>query len=251
MRDMADPLPPTAEPAAPNPRALRAEGLSLDLGGRRVIDGVDLALPPRGVTLLMGPSGAGKSLLLRLIHGLLPPSAGRVAWGGAPISPEIRRRQAMVFQKAVLLRRSAAANIDFVLRARGRRDPARREALLAHVGLEGRGRQPARLLSGGEQQRLALARALALEPEVLLLDEPTASLDPASVLRIETVVRDIRDRGAKVIFVSHDVAQARRLADDVAFLHKGRLAEHAPAGRFFRVPGARAARDYLDGRLVV
>ena len=199
--------------------------------------------------MVMGPNGAGKSLLLKLLHGLMQPTAGRIDWGGlAPA--EVTARQALVFQKPVLLRRSVAANIDFVLRSR-MKDPARRDALLDHVGLAHKAGQPARLLSGGEAQRLALARALATDPEVLFLDEPTASLDPASVLAIESIVHEARDRGVRIIFVSHEIGQARRMADDVVFLHGGRVVEHSPADRFFSAPQSDAARDYLSGRIVV
>ena len=157
----------------------------------------------------------------------------------------------MVFQRPVLLRRSVAANIHFVLKLR--RQPAleRTGPILREVGLEAQADQPARLLSGGEQQRLSLARALALDPAVLFLDEPTASLDPASTAAIEAIVKKIHQRGTKVIFVTHDVGQARRLANDVVFLDRGRLAEHAPAGEFFDNPASRVACDYLAGRLFV
>ena len=167
------------------------------------------------------------------------------------MSKEIRRRQAMVFQRAVLLRRSAAANIDFALKLRGAADPARRDALLAHVGLLDKALQPARLLSGGEQQRLALARALATEPQVLFLDEPTAHLDPASTQMIETLVADAKARGVKIVFVTHDVGQAKRTADEIVFLHRGRIVERAPAAQFFSHPTSEAARGYLEGRIVL
>jgi tungstate transport system ATP-binding protein len=157
----------------------------------------------------------------------------------------------MVFQRAVLLRRSVAANIDFVLRLKGTATSERRDEILEHVGLLDHARQPARLLSGGEQQRLALARALALEPEVLFLDEPTASLDPASVQMIEQIVSAAHRRGTKIIFVTHDLGQAKRLADEVVFLHRGRLSEHTPARRFLTNPSSEAARAYLDGRIVL
>lgn len=230
---------------------LTVRDLRYAAAGTCLIDGVELTLGTREITVIMGPNGAGKSLLLRLLHGLIPPSAGAVLWNGVPLGPEVRRRQAMVFQKPVLLRRSVAANVDFVLRARGGGDAGRRDALLRHVGLESRAGQPARLLSGGEQQRLALARALATGPDVLFLDEPTASLDPASVLKIEEIVKATCAAGTKVVFVTHDIGQARRLAGDVVFLDGGRVAEHAPADRFFDAPATRAARDYLAGRLVL
>jgi len=230
---------------------LRLEGLMLDIAGKRLVDGVDLTLAGHTFTMVMGPNGAGKSLLLRMLHGLLTPTAGRIDWGGLGMSDAIRARQAMVFQRPVLLRRSVAENIDFVLRVKKRPDRERRDAILEHVGLQDHARQPARLLSGGEQQRLALARALVIEPEVLFLDEPTASLDPASVLMIEEIVMDAHRRGTKIIFISHDLGQARRLGDEIVFLHRGRLSEHTPARRFFTSPSSEAARAYLEGRIVL
>ena len=236
------------------PGALRLDGLTLQVAGKTLVDIEKLSLEPRSVTVVMGPNGAGKSLFLRLVHGLIPPTSGWVSWGEVACGEATRSTQAMVFQKPVLLRRSVAANIDFVLRRRAgakaeRR--ARRDELLARVGLAGRAEQPARLLSGGEQQRLALARALATRPKVLLLDEPTASLDPASVQMIEQIVLAASAEETKVIFVTHDVGQARRLADDVAFLHHGRLIEHRPASEFFSSPTSEAANAYLAGRIVL
>lgn len=230
---------------------LAVEGLRYEVRGARLIDGVDLRLEDPGVTVVMGPNGAGKSLLLRLMHGLLEPTAGRVRWNGATVDEAVRRRQALVFQRPVLLRRSVRANIEFVLRLRPGNKPQPAMHWLEHVGLADRAEQPARRLSGGEQQRLAMARALALEPEVLLMDEPTASLDPASVATIEALVGEARQAGTKVVFVTHDIGQARRLADDVVFLHRGRLVEHTAAETFFEQPVSTAARDYLAGRLVL
>jgi len=237
--------------AVPPILPLRATRVTLEIGGRRLVDGIDLTLASNGFTAVMGPTGAGKSLLLRLLHGLLEPTAGEIRWGGAPMSEALRLRQAMVFQKPVLLRRSVAANVDFVLRLKGPANHERRDEILARVGLLDHARQPARLLSGGEQQRLALARALAVDPEVLFLDEPTASLDPASVLMIEEIVSDAQARGAKIIFITHDVGQAKRLADEVVFLNRGRLVEHTPAKRFFTDPSSEVAQAYLEGRIVL
>jgi tungstate transport system ATP-binding protein len=230
---------------------LHADGLTLAVGEKRLVDGIGLTLAAHTLTVVMGPNGAGKSVLLRLLHGLLQPTAGTIRWGGVPMCEAVRRRQAMVFQRPVLLRRSVAANIDFVLGLNGPATRDRRDQLLDHVGLLDFAQQPARVLSGGEQQRLALARALAVEPEVLFLDEPTASLDPASVAMIEDIVLAAHRRGTKIIFVTHDLGQAKRLADEVLFLHRGRLCEHAIANRFFSNPASAAARDYLDGRIVL
>ena len=154
----------------------------------------------------------------------------------------------MVFQKPVLLRRTVAANITFALGAAGR-PRADLPVLLDRAGLSEKAAQPARTLSGGEQQRLALVRALAVRPQILFLDEPTASLDPAATLLIETILRDVSADGAKVIMVTHDIAQARRLAGDIVFCHGGRVAETGPAHRVLREPGTEEAGDFLAGRL--
>ncbi|MEO1292120.1 MAG: ATP-binding cassette domain-containing protein [Pseudomonadota bacterium] len=232
---------------------LRLTGLRYETDGRCLIDIADLALPSTGITVLMGPNGAGKSLLLRLIHGLLAPTGGEIRWRGAPLDDAARCSQAMVFQRPTLLRRSVAANLDFAM-PRGLSRAERRgrcDRLLSDVGLDDRGHAPARSLSGGEQQRLALARALAGTPDVLLLDEPTANLDPTSVAMIEAIVRRVAAAGIAVIFVTHDIAQARRLGDRAVFLHQGRVAEAAPAETFFSAPRSAAARAYLRGELVL
>lgn len=226
-------------------------GLVFEAAGKRLIDEIELMIPARLLTVVMGPNGAGKSLLLRLLHGLIEPSAGQVLWGGEPINEAVRKRQAMVFQRPVLLRRSVAANIRFVLKIRGSAGTERCQELLRHAGLEAQSEQPARLLSGGEQQRLALVRALAMNPEVLFLDEPTASLDPASTAAIEAMVSEAHECGTKVIFVTHDLGQARRLADEIVFLHRGRLMERTPAPQFFEQPASRQAREYLEGQLIL
>jgi tungstate transport system ATP-binding protein len=218
---------------------LELRRLSYEANGKRVINHLDLTIDEPGVTVVMGPNGAGKSVLLRLMHGLIAPTGGEVFWGGKRLDRELKRRQAMVFQKPVLLRRSAAANIWHALGLRGiaRGDRAIRvgEALKL-AGLENCAATPARVLSGGEQQRLCLARALSLEPDILLLDEPTASLDPASTLAIEELLIDAQSRGIKIIVVTHDVGQARRLARDVIFLHHGQVVEHQSTKGLFDQP---------------
>lgn len=239
----------TGHDLAPDSSGLETRALGLDLGGATRLRDITVSLAPTGITVLMGPNGAGKSLLLRVLHGLIPPSRGRVSWRGAAPGPALTRRQALVFQRPVLLRRTAAANLDFVLSARGRPDAGVRDAALDRVGLLHHARTPARRLSGGEQQRLALARALLTRPEVLFLDEPTAHLDPGATAMIESIVRDAATQGIKVLFVTHDPGQARRLATDVVFLHLGAVAEHAPATRFLDAPVHSAAADFLAGRL--
>jgi tungstate transport system ATP-binding protein len=234
------------------PLPLRLEGVCFEAGGQRLIDGLTLALEPGVRTVILGPNGAGKSLLLRLCHGLIRPTAGTVRWSwGDPA--KLRRAQAFVFQRAVLLRRSAAANIAYALAVNGVPRAERRErvrAALAQVGLDRLADRPARVLSGGEQQRLALARAWALEPKVLFLDEPTANLDPAATRVIEAVVAAMQARGVKIVMTTHDLGQARRHADEIVFLHKGRLIEHADAARFFMLPGTPEARAFVAGELL-
>jgi tungstate transport system ATP-binding protein len=228
--------------------------LSFEVAGRRLIDGFDLTITETGISIIMGPNGAGKSVLLRLMHGLIAPTEGTILWAGMPMNRQIMRRQAMVFQKPVLLRRSAAANITYALGLRGvgrRERNSRTLQALELADLEQHAFTPARVLSGGEQQRLCLARALSLEPDILFLDEPTASLDPVSTLAIERLLLDAKHRGIKVILVTHDVGQARRLAQDVVFLHHGRVIEHQPAPRFFEQPASDTARAFIAGGLVL
>jgi len=244
--------PPVIEASAPateRSRGLSARALTLELSGARLLDRIDLTLPPSGISMVLGANGAGKSLLLRLMHGLLPATSGEIRWNGQPLSKAVRRRQAMVFQSPALLRRSASANIRFALRHRRLDRPGRCDELLAMAGLSDKAWQPARLLSGGERQRLAMARALAQAPEILFLDEPTASLDPSSTLAVEQLIRLVANGGTKVVMVSHDLGQARRLADDIAFLQRGRLTEHTPAAMFFAAPRSHAGRGYIDGRV--
>ena len=231
---------------------IQASRLVLERGGRRIIDDIDLVVDKGGVSGIMGPNGAGKSVLLRLLTGLLKPDAGTVSWAGARPDRARAPSVGMVFQKPVLLRRSALANVRYVLRAGGRAERTRlAEEALARAGLAHLAKTPARLLSGGQQQRLAIARALAPDPEVLLLDEPCANLDPAATAAIEALVADARARGTKILLVTHDVAQAKRIADDITFIHDGRIVEQSPAGAFFKDPQSPAGRAYLDGRLLV
>jgi tungstate transport system ATP-binding protein len=231
---------------------LKLESLGFTSGKLQLVDDISLTIDSPGTTVLMGPNGAGKSLLLRLMHGLLKPGAGRVLWNGAQPGDDVRRRQALVFQRPVLLRRSVLANLEFVLRQRklqvNRVDCDR---LLRVVRLDGLQDRPARLLSGGEQQRLAVARALATRPQVLFLDEPTSSLDPSSTAMIETIIRETAATRVKIFFVTHDIGQGRRLADDVMFMHRGRLLEYAPASEFFEHPQTEEASQYLAGQILV
>ena len=224
---------------------VKLEQVALRVGDVSIVRDLTLDLAPGAPTVLLGPNGSGKSTLLRLAMGLVRPTSGRVTWGNREAPGE---RLAMVFQRPVMLRRSAAANIAYALPAR---DAARVTALLAQVGLAPLADRPARKLSGGEQQRLALARALARDPEVLFLDEPTASLDPASTKAVEDIVRAVAGSGVKIVMATHDIGQARRLAGDVIFLARGRLVERADTARFFHAPATSEAGAFLRGDLVI
>ena len=233
---------------------LHLQGLCLEVGGRRLLDGVDLRLEDTSLSIVMGANGAGKSLLLRLMHGLMLPTRGNILWAGTPMDGQTRIRQGMVFQKPVLLRRTALGNITHALALRGvpRNERGRRAyRALELAALEQHAFTSARVLSGGEQQRLCLARALSLEPDVLFLDEPTTNLDPASTLAIERHLLQAQELGIKVIMVTHDLGQARRLAHEVIFLHQGRVLEHQPAEAFFEQPNTAVGRAFIEGELVV
>ena len=219
--------------------------------GQTLIDDLSMDLKPNAISVIMGPNGAGKSLLLRLLHGLIPPASGIIKWGGNPMNDAIRRRQAMVFQRPVMLRRSVAANIDFAIKLRGVTSHDQRQQALSAVDLANKADQPAKSLSGGEQQRLALARALTTDPAILFLDEPTANLDPASTATIEKIMRAAHKDGTKIVLVSHDLGQARRLAHEIIFMHRGRVIEPTPATQFFNAPVSKQANDFLAGRLVL
>ena len=230
---------------------LALEDLTLVAGGRTIIKPLSLAIEAGPSTIILGANGAGKSVLMRLMHGLIAPSSGTIRWSD-PDPEWLRRKQAMVFQRPVMLRRSALANITYALEL-ARVPRAEREALafeaLESVGLPHLAHRPARVLSGGEQQRLALARAWALHPEVLFLDEPTASLDPGATREIETVIKAFDAAGTKIIMATHNLGQARRLGDEVLFLHGGRLVERAPVADFFTRPATAEAADFIKGEI--
>ena len=231
---------------------LSLAGVDTYYGDTQVLFDVSLTVGRGEVVALLGPNGAGKTTLLRLAMGLIPPSRGHVTWDGVAGVPPIKR--AIVFQRPVMLRRSVAGNIRYALAAadipRERHD-ARIAELLALVGLPDLASRPARRLSGGEQQRLALARALARDPTVLFLDEPTASLDPASTKAVEDIVRAIAARGIKVVMATHDLGEARRLAGDIVFLHRGRVVESGDAQAFFRSPQTGEAKTFIAGELLL
>jgi len=231
---------------------LTIQDVSFEIGGIRLIKDLNCTLEAGPRTMILGANGAGKSLFLRLCHGLIRPTTGRVLWQGAK-GRDPADAQAMVFQRPVMLRRSVAANVDYALKLRGMAAAERRAAVedaLGHTGLRRLADNPARVLSVGEQQKLALARAWALQPEVLFLDEPTASLDPAATHAVEQIINAIDAAGTRIVMTTHDLGQARRRGDEVMFLNRGRLLEKTPAERFFSEPENDLAQAFLKGELL-
>jgi tungstate transport system ATP-binding protein len=231
---------------------LQFEQIRYEAGDRTILDINSLTISNGAPTALIGPNGAGKTTLLRIGMGLLAPTHGQVNWGGRENVPPSRR--AFLFQRPVMLMRSTASNIDYAIKTTKDTRTDRKQkasALLTLVGLSGFENQPARRLSGGEQQRLALARSLARDPELLFLDEPTASLDPAAAKSVEDVLRTVTARGVKIVLSTHDLGTARRLAGDVILLHRGKIVEHSSSELFFKQPKTEEARRFQAGDLLI
>jgi tungstate transport system ATP-binding protein len=230
------------------PLHLDRVGFAID--GRPLLSDVTLTIPAGRRLIIMGANGAGKSLLLRLCHGLIEPTSGHRCWA----SGEARAKaQAMVFQRPILLRRTVAANLDYPLALQSMLRDRRAETvarMLDRFGLSDMAERPARLLSGGQQQRLALARARITGPQILFLDEPCAALDPSATRIIEEMIQEFSAEGITIVMTTHDLGQARRLAQDVAFLNRGRLIEHQPADTFFAGPKTPEAQAFLQGNLI-
>jgi tungstate transport system ATP-binding protein len=228
------------------------ENVTVAAGAVTILDRLTLTLVSGPPTILVGPNGSGKTTLLRAAMGLVAPSQGRITWGGREDVPPTRR--AIVFQRPAMLRRTASGNIRYVLRASGAKraeHEGRVGELLRLLGLEQVADRPARRLSGGEQQRLALARALARDPAVLFLDEPTANLDPAATKAIEDVIHAVSQRGIKVVMSTHDLGEACRLAGEIIMLHRGRVIETGPAPSFFNTPQTGEAKTFIAGELLI
>jgi tungstate transport system ATP-binding protein len=220
------------------------------VNGKTIIDRVSIEIGTGPRTIILGSNGAGKSVLMRLCHGLLEPTSGSIVWRGAGNG---RQRQAMVFQRPVMLRRSALANVVYGLRLAGispRERELRAGDVLEAVGLASVAGRPARTLSGGEQQKLAMARAWARGPEVLFLDEPTANLDPGATREVETIIGQIRASGTKIVMTTHNLGQAKRLGDEILFLSGGRLVERTPVDQFFTKPASAEADAFIRGELL-
>jgi tungstate transport system ATP-binding protein len=230
---------------------LTLEAVELRRGGRRILGPISLTLASKGMTILLGPNGSGKTSLLRVMHGLERIRRGRIVWQGD--TRTVRARQAFVFQSPIVMRRSVLDSIAYPLMLDGvanseARARARKQAV--QVGLEGLLELQSGVLSGGEKQKMALARALIRDPEVLFLDEPCANLDGRSIAEIEAILLTAREHGTRIIMSTHNVGQARRLADDVLFLFDGRLHETGQNEAFFNSPKTPEAKAHINGDLI-
>ena len=241
-----------------NDVAYRLDRVVKSYGGREVLHVDSLEIRWGEVLGIVGPSGSGKSTLLRLLDFLEPPTAGQIHFqshsvnGSGPVPLAIRRQVTTVFQKPVLLNMTVYGNVAYGIKIRGEKEvEGKVNEALARVGLIEFAGAPVRTLSGGEAQRVALARAMVVEPQVLLLDEPTANLDPYNVVLIEGIVADLnRQKGTTIILVTHNVFQARRLAHRVALLLEGKIIEVAPAEQFFSSPSDPRTLAFIRGEMV-
>lgn len=233
------------------PQVITFSSVGFRVGGQDLLGPVTLTLDSPGITVVMGPNGAGKSLFLSAAHGLLSGLQGHVTWNGIP-AKDSRSTRGFVFQATPILRRSVAGNIAFPLHARNLPRAEKQERVayaLSEARLSADASKPAATLSGGERKRLDLARAIVIGPDAVLLDEPSANLDPASTAELEESLRRISAGGTKILLSSHDIAQARRLGDDILFFDRGQLVEQAHAESFFNDPQSEAAQKYLRGDL--
>ena len=223
--------------------------LSLILDERKILSSLNLSINSDDVTVIMGPNGAGKSIFLKILNGILTPTSGSITWNNKKQFSDTLNTQAFVFQKPILLRRSVIANLDYMDSVLGNKKRISKDRLLKIVQLQKQKNQPARMLSLGEQQRLSLIRSLMLRPNLLLLDEPTANLDPASTKIIEDIILNLKMMGIKIIFVTHNILQAKRIADEIIFLNEGKMVEHLNKQEFFSNSKSIEVQNYLNGIL--
>ena len=215
------------------------------------MDKINCKIHNESIIAILGPNGAGKSMFLKSINGLIGVESRKIYFNSREINDHIRKDMALVFQKPTLLRRTVLENMQFVLEKKNKISNLQITNLLQRVGLDIYKYKPARLLSGGEQQRLSLARALLINPSLLLLDEPTANLDPYSLNLIEEIILDENKKGKTIILTTHDMGQAKRLAKEILFFNKGRLLEQTKAINFFKKPKTKEAQSYINGKILL
>ena len=225
--------------------------LSILLGEIKILDKINCKIHNESIIAILGPNGAGKSMFLKSINGLIGVESRKIYFNSREINDHIRKDMALVFQKPTLLRRTVLENMQFVLEKKNKISNLQITNLLQRVGLDIYKYKPARLLSGGEQQRLSLARALLINPSLLLLDEPTANLDPYSLNLIEEIILDENKKGKTIILTTHDMGQAKRLAKEILFFNKGRLLEQTKAINFFKKPKTKEAQSYINGKILL
>ena len=230
---------------------MRLQGICVTKSKKPILTDINLEIGVSGFTIVLGPNGAGKTTLLRTMHGLDRTSAGTIKWLGQ--NNDIRKRQAFVFQTPIVMRRSVIDNLAYPLLLN---NIAKSQALdmaqncAKSIGLGHALEQNAGYLSGGEKQKLALARALIINPEILFLDEPTTNLDGAATREIEDMLLKAFNDGTRVIMTTHDIGQARRLATDILFIYRGRLHETSSATAFFEKCKTPESRAFLNGDIV-
>ena len=230
---------------------IKLDGVEVRRRGKTILGPINLDLEESGFTIVLGPNGAGKTTFLKALHGIERLSGGEVNW--AIGDTDLRAQQAYVFQNPTMLRRSVRANLAYplkLLRVNKSEISRRVEHWAKRSGMETLLDSPATRLSGGERQKLALARALIRDPKVLFLDEPCASLDGKSTREIEALLLETHQSGTRIIMTTHNLGQAKRLATDVVFLLNGRLHEQSPAGPFFSAPDQPEAQSFLKGDIV-
>ena len=230
---------------------IKIKNISILLNDRIILRNINCQINDKSITAILGPNGAGKSLLLQTINGLTPILNGEITYNLRQLDDNIRKQQAMVFQSPTLLRRTVLGNMEFVNSINKNTNMLGVKSILKKVGLEAFNNKPARLLSGGEKQRLSLARALLIQPKLLLLDEPTANLDPYSLKLIEDLISEENSKGTTIILTTHDMSQAKRLASDIIFINKGEILEQTQAKIFFKEPQTIEAKRYLTGEILL